>query len=111
MITIEKIDEVYLKIRCEPSYARELSQFFTFKVPNHQYSPAFKKKKWDGTIKLFNLASQTIFVGLLDYVIKFCEDRSYKYEVLNVSNISFDESYIKTWLSEQKIYFSWRKLI
>jgi superfamily II DNA or RNA helicase len=111
MITIEKIDEVYLKIRCEPSYARELSQFFTFKVPNHQYSPAFKKKKWDGTIKLFNLASQTIFVGLLDYVIKFCEDRSYKYEVLNVSNISLDESYIKTWLSEQKIYSNGKQIL
>ena len=111
MITIEKIDEVYLKIRCDPSYAKELSQFFTFKVPNHQYNPAFKKKKWDGTIKLFNLASQTIYVGLLDYVIKFCDDRSYKYEVLNINSISFDESYINTWLNEQKIYSNGKQII
>ena len=36
---------------------------------------------WDGQIKLYNVHSQRIYAGLLDYVIKFAEDRNYSYEV------------------------------
>lgn len=111
MLKIEKQDEVFLKVSCEPSIAKELSCFFTFKVPNHQFTPAFKRKKWDGTIKLFNLASQTTYVGLLDYIIKFCEERSYKYELHNFSIEKYDFEYIKKWLFEEKIYSNGKQII
>ena len=33
-VRLEKFDEVYLRVKCEPSVARELSEFFTYEVPN-----------------------------------------------------------------------------
>lgn len=111
MLKIHKVDEVYLKIDCEPSIAKELSGFFTFKVPNHQFTPAYKKKRWDGTIKLFNLASQTIYVGLLDYIIKFCEDRLYKYEITGIELQKITEPQIREWLLNQKIYSNGKEII
>ncbi|MBC8442686.1 MAG: DEAD/DEAH box helicase family protein [Proteobacteria bacterium] len=77
-IHIEPYDDVYLKIDCERGMAKEISEFFTFTVPNHQYTPAFKNKLWDGQIRLFNLYKQTIYCGLSDYIIQFAKDRNYK---------------------------------
>ena len=73
-------DSVNIKINCNDSIAKELNQFFTFTVPNYQYTPAYKNKKWDGLIRLFNLHSHKLYVGLLDYLIKFAKDRNYTIE-------------------------------
>ena len=92
-IQIEPHDDVYLKINCERGMAKELSEFFTFKVPNHQYTPAFKNKLWDGQIRLFNLYKQTIYCGLFDYVVQFAKDRGYRIvnPPIKENNISSDD--------------------
>ena len=77
-IIITKIDSVNIKVECEKGIAKELSDFFTFKVPGHQYMPAYRNKIWDGQIKLYNIYSQQIYKGLYDYVLKFASDRGYK---------------------------------
>jgi superfamily II DNA or RNA helicase len=79
-LTIRQKDAVNLFIECEKSVAKELNQYFTFYVPNYQYTPAYKKKIWDGQIRLFNLYSRNIYAGLFDYVKKFAEDRKYSIE-------------------------------
>ena len=78
-LIIKQLDAVNLKVESEKSIAKELSDFFTFYVPNYQYTPAFKNKFWDGQIRLFNLFNRTIYAGLEDYIRKFCEDRNYSY--------------------------------
>lgn len=77
-LIITNIDSVDIHIECDKSTAKELSDFFTFKVPGHEYMPAFRNKLWDGQIKLYNIYKQTIYKGLYDYVIKFAKDRNYK---------------------------------
>jgi len=77
-LEIQPHDDVYLKIDCEKGMAKELSDFFTFKVPNYQYTPAYKNKVWDGKIRLFNYHRHTIYSGLYDYIIQFAKDRNYK---------------------------------
>ena len=79
-LIISKKDEVYAKIKCEKHIAREMSQFFEFYVPGHQFTPAFRNKFWDGKIRLFNLQSFTIYLGLLSYIEEFCVSRGYTYE-------------------------------
>ena len=76
-IEIKTIDSVYLKIFSEKDIAKELSQFFTFKVPNHKYHPAFRNKMWDGHIRLFNLHKKSLYVGLISYLLDFARDRNY----------------------------------
>ena len=80
MIKIKDIDSVYIEIDCDKSISKELSMFFTFNIPNSQYNPAFRKKKWDGKIRLYSLLTQKIYKGLLPYVFKFANDRGYKVE-------------------------------
>ena len=70
-----------MDIKCERDIAKEISDFFTFNVPGAEYTPAFKYKKWDGKIRLFNMFKRSLYVGLLEYLIKFCEDRRYDYNI------------------------------
>jgi superfamily II DNA or RNA helicase len=76
-LVISKKDEVFAKITCEKHIARELSEYFTFMVPGHQFVPAFRNKIWDGKIRLFNLQTYTIYLGLLSYIQEFCVERGY----------------------------------
>jgi superfamily II DNA or RNA helicase len=80
MIKIKQIDSVYIEIECDKGIAKELSSFFTFNVPNSQYNPAFRKKRWDGKIRLFSILTNKIYAGLLSYVLAFASDRGYKVE-------------------------------
>ena len=79
-ISIIKKDEVYAKVICEKHIARELSEFFTFFVPGHQFVPAFRNKIWDGKIRLYNLQTSQLYLGLVDYLKQFAEEREYVIE-------------------------------
>ena len=81
VLKVEPVDSVYVKVRCERNIARELSDYFTFKVPGYKFMPAYKNKLWSGDIKLFNIHSQTIYRGLVDYLIKFAKDRNYEIDL------------------------------
>ena len=87
-LVIEKVDSVNLRVRCERGTAKELSDFFTFKVPGHKFMPQYKNKMWDGTIKLYNIYSQLLYCGLLDYVYKFAKDRNYTVKVENTDDFA-----------------------
>jgi superfamily II DNA or RNA helicase len=79
-LIISKKNEVYLNIIAEPHIYYELRDAFQFEVPNAKFSPAYKNKWWDGRIYLFNVDTREIYIGLLDRIIKFCEDHNYTYE-------------------------------
>lgn len=79
-IIINDVDSVNIKIACEKSIAKELSDFFTFYVPGHKFMPAYRNRMWDGQIKLYNMYKQQLYSGLLDYTIKFAEERNYSVE-------------------------------
>jgi hypothetical protein len=79
-LTISKKNEVYLTIQAEPHIYYELRDAFQFEVPNAKFSPSYKNKWWDGKIYLFNVDTREIYIGLLDRIIRFCEDHEYTYE-------------------------------
>jgi superfamily II DNA or RNA helicase len=79
-VIIQKKNEVYLSVDCEPHIKYELSEYFTFEVPNAKFMPAYKKRLWDGTIKLFSPADGQIYVGLYDYLVDWLDTREYSYE-------------------------------
>ena len=80
VVEIYKINEIYLKIKSEPSIMMEMSQFFTFDVPGAKFSPAFRNKVWDGKIRLLNVMTGSLYCGLNRYVEEFCNHRKYKFE-------------------------------
>ena len=77
-VTIEKFNEVYLRIKCEPGVAKELSEFFTFEVPNAKFMPSVRSRLWDGKIRLFSPGTGKIYLGLLPYVRKFLATQGHK---------------------------------
>ena len=79
-LIISKKNEVYLQIKAEPHIYYELADQFTFEVPGAKFSPAYKKKFWDGKIRLFNTQTREIYVGLLDRIMQFCRDHEYTSE-------------------------------
>jgi superfamily II DNA or RNA helicase len=78
-ITITKVNEVYGKVTCERHVARELSEYFTFFVPGYQFVPAYRNRIWDGKIRLFNLQTNQLYLGLIPYLTEFCDEREYAY--------------------------------
>jgi len=78
-LTVSHVDSVNIRIDCDKGLAKELSDYFTFKVPGYQFMPAYRSKMWDGTIKLYNIYTQTLYAGLEDYVDVFCKERGYSF--------------------------------
>jgi len=76
--TLEKFNEAYLRIKCEPSVAQELSQFFTFEVPGAKFMPSVRKRLWDGKIRLYSPGTGKIYLGLLPYVRRFLATQGHK---------------------------------
>jgi superfamily II DNA or RNA helicase len=82
-VVVEQIDNVYVQVHAEDSILQEMSDFFTFSSPGYQFSPAFKSRHWDGKIRLLNLRTRQIYVGLIAYIKAFCKQRNYTIEVLD----------------------------
>ena len=79
-IIVTKRNEAYVKIKCERGIAQELSDYFTFFVPGHQFTPAFRNRIWDGKIRLFDLRTFELYHGLVSYIEAFCKERDYSLE-------------------------------
>ena len=71
-LIVEKKNEVYITVDCDPNIQRELSEFFTFYVPGYKFMPAFRNRMWDGKIRLFSPRNGRIYVGLLPYIKEYC---------------------------------------
>lgn len=84
-LTISKINESALRIRCDSGIAQELSDFFSFYVPGYKFMPAYRNRVWDGRIRLYNAQSQELPVGLFTYVTNFCAKRNYLVETETTS--------------------------
>lgn len=95
MIKIEKYSEVHMRIFADRSIEQELSDFFKFRVQGYKFMPAYKAGIWDGFVRLYNLQTKTLYLGLLDYVVEFANRNKYPVEIgpgLTVSNgITYDE--------------------
>ena len=79
---ISKKNEVYLVLNdLDPSTVQELTEFFTFEVPGAKFMPTVRKRIWDGKIRLFSPQTRQIYVGLLHYVKKFCDNNNIKYTI------------------------------
>ena len=76
-VSIEKFNEAYIRIKCEPSTARELSEFFTFEVPGAKFMPSVRQRIWDGRIRLYNSGTGKIYFGLLPYVRRYLSEQGY----------------------------------
>ena len=63
-LIIKPVDSVHIYVECEESLAKELNEYFTFLVPNYQFTPAYKKR--NGMDK-FDCSTFTVVEYILVY--------------------------------------------
>ena len=78
MIVAAKLNETYLQLSCEKHISYELNEYFAFKVPNAQFHPKVRAKMWDGKIRLFNMQTGQLYLGLLPYLKEWADKHTYK---------------------------------
>ena len=78
-LTVKKKNEVYITIHSEEEHVhRELSDYFTFEVPEAKYlkkNPRYKY--WDGTIHLYSPATGALYHGLTDHLNTWANEKQY----------------------------------
>ena len=102
---ISKKNEVYVRVETEPNIARELSDFFTFEVPGARFMPTYRKRIWDGKIRLYNQMNGEVYLGLIPYIQEFAKlndiDIEYKGDV-NATQSSFTHGVCKGFIRNIK---------
>lgn len=84
-VRIYSKDESLVKIDCEPSILQEISERYTFAVPNAKFMPAYQAGQWDGKIRLVSYMERTAPKGLVPSIASFCREENYK--------VGFDQSF------------------
>ena len=81
-LSIKKKNEVYITIHSPEEHVhRELSDYFTFEVPEAKFlkkNPRYKY--WDGTIRLYSPATGELYHGLMNHVQEWADERQYTVE-------------------------------
>ena len=85
-LDVESIDEVRYYVKTEKGLKQELRDYFSFMVPGAQYMPLYKKRIWDGKVRLYDILSSTLPRGLKTYLQKFCKDRGYGLNIKETQN-------------------------
>jgi len=77
MLTVTKIDEVWAHVQCEPGQCQEISDMLTFEVPGAKFMPSYRKRYWDGKIRLYDSRKSRIYAGLYDKMRQFATNNGY----------------------------------
>lgn len=103
-VFIQKLDETYIQAWSDDSgVEREIHENFTFEVTGYQHMPAYKKGTWDGKIRLYNIMTKRIYVGLTEELSSFVRRLGYEIEFLENEEDSFyqiDPEHVKSYLSQ-----------
>lgn len=81
-IRIRMLDHSRMAVESNPAQQQELRDYFSFFVPGYRFMPAFKRKVWDGKVRLYNQVKREIHVGLYHQLRKFCADRMYPLQIV-----------------------------
>ena len=95
-----------MHVDCDDGLAKDLHDFFSFKVPGAKFMPSYKNKWWDGKVYLFSIKTHKIYIGLLPYVDEFCRERGFEFEgVADILGTKTREKVSQSWLADLKLPF------
>jgi len=77
-LVIKSKNQVYCIVEsADVGVMQELNDFFTYEMPNARFMPQYRAKLWDGKVRLYNLFSRELYVGLIPYVKEFAAKNNY----------------------------------
>lgn len=93
IVSIEKLDEVYVRVFSDAGIEQELCDFFTYEYPGARFTPQYRARLWDGKVRLYDQIRKTLYLGLISYVEEFCIRNGYEIEYKNVVTVEHDLSH------------------
>lgn len=82
-VIISKRNENEVHLQCEQHVLYDLQEHFTFDVEGASFSPAYRKKYWDGKIRLLSVAKNTLPAGLTYRLCKALDKFEYSWDFEN----------------------------
>ena len=79
-VFISKKNENEIFIDCPQHVLYEAQEAFSFDVEGASFSPAYRKKFWDGKVRLFSVAKQTLPAGLTYRLCKWLDKHDYTWD-------------------------------
>ena len=98
-VELYSFDETYIQVIADRGILRELSDYFTYDVPNARFMPAYQNKLWDGKIRLLDFTTSRIYKGLIPYIISWCDENQYSCILHDDLEIEFKDFDIETFIS------------
>lgn len=93
-ITVEKINEVHLRVFSSPDIEFSIKDYFTYEYPGAKYTPQYRARLWDGKVYLYDPIRKTLYCGLLPYLEQFAERNGYTINYSapsDTTDISYDQ--------------------
>ena len=113
-VNIQKLNETYIQVWSDDTgIEREIHEKFTFEVKGYQHMPAYKSGRWDGKIRLYNLMTKRLYVGLVDEVESFVRSIGYDVVKHNVDDVCLKAKpeHVQEYLSQLKLSKSSSELL
>ena len=82
-VVISKKNELDVHLDCDQHVLYELQEAFSFDVEGASFAPAFRKKYWDGKIRLCSVTKQTLPAGLTYRLCKWLDKHNYTWDFKN----------------------------
>jgi superfamily II DNA or RNA helicase len=82
-VIISKKNELDILLECEQHVLYEMSEAFSFDVEGASFSPAYRKKYWDGRIRLLSTQTKTLPAGLTYQACKWLDRHGYTWKFKN----------------------------
>lgn len=81
LVKIKVFNSSHLRVEASHEVQKHISDFFTFFSPGYKFSPKYKAGIWDGKIRVYNMVSKLLPLGLLATLMRFCTKSGYSLEV------------------------------
>jgi len=104
-IVVNFKNHVYCEINtADVGILQEMSDYFTFEQPGARFMPTYKAKLWDGKVRLLNMFSRELYVGLIPYVRLFAEQNNYTITVEAAPGIADPYVDVKEFIAELNLH-------
>lgn len=91
-ILIQNLNASRVRIDAEMHVYQGLYDHFAFRPEGYKFMPSFKNKVWDGFLRLFDIRSRSLPLGLIPRLEKYAECLKIDVDFSQYNNISGDKS-------------------
>ncbi len=96
-LTIKKVNETYMQLVGERGLLAEIGDAFEFYAPGYKFVPSYRNGYWNGKIRMLSYKNNTMYSGLMDEVLEFCNARGYNCSPYELYNDSIDTTFLAKW--------------